>query len=114
MVIEQFEKAKADYTDKYVALAGDRPVYARFAGLVGQVKTVNISGRALVEWLGHDEDIGWNDVDLNHLKVVSKSVPVAADTPKAKAKPAVTKKNAGGLSPLELLRQQGSGKKKNE
>ena len=106
MTFEQVEQAKIDYTDKYVSLVGDAPEYARFAGLVGQVKTVNMSGRALVEWLDHQRDIGWYDIDLDFLRVVEKPPEPEPEKPKRAAKPAI-KKPASGLSPLEQLRQKG-------
>lgn len=109
MVFEQIEKAKSDYTDRYVMVIGNRPEYARFAGWVGQVKTVNMSGRALVEWIGLNEDIGWYDIDIDYLKVVEKPAETETEKPRPAAKPKA-KKAAGELSPLEQLRQQGSSK----
>ena len=55
MVFEQIEKLKRDYTDKFVEVDASRPELARFKNITGQVKTVNMSGRALVEfdaWYG--------------------------------------------------------------
>lgn len=101
------EQSKTLYTDKYVMLSDPQPRLKRFAGLVGQVKTVNMSGRALVEWLDYHDNIGWYDIEIGQLKVVEKPAePVAKPT--AKAAP-VTKKPSG-VSPLELLRKQGAAK----
>jgi len=92
MVFERVEKLKRDYTDKFVVVDPERPELGRFAHLVGQVKTVNMSGRALVEFNG--DDIGWYDIDLDFLKVVEgpdaepprpRKAPVAKEKPAAKA-----------------------------
>ena len=50
MVFEQIEQLKDEYTDKYVVVKGERPELRRFQGLTGTVRTVNMSGRALVEF----------------------------------------------------------------
>jgi hypothetical protein len=122
MVFAQIEKLKREYTDKYVVVTGNRPELARFAGQTGKIKTVNMGGRALVEF-GHDNNIGWFDIALDFLKVVDQPPPKPAEE-KAKpaekkaapAKPAAAKAPptvAGEkkLSPLELARQQGAAKK---
>ena len=117
MFTEQIEKIKQEYTDKYVVVDGSRPELARFSDLVGQVKTVNMSGRALVEFLDYHLNIGWYDIDLDFLKVVDKPAPKeeepAAKKPAAKSatkkvteKPAASEKK---LSPLEMARQADSG-----
>ena len=113
MVFEHIEKLKQEYTDKYVQIDSDRPELARFSAVVGQVKTVNMSGRALVEFQDYHLNIGWYDIDVDFLKVVDKPKP---KVPEKKAKPAAKKapaaKSAASsekkLSPLELARMQGS------
>ena len=117
MVFDHIEKVKQEYTDKYVAVQGDRPELARFKGEVGQVKTVNMSGRALVEFIDYHLNIGWYDIDLDYLKVVDKPEPKAKEEKKPAKKPAAKKapaSDAGGkkLSPLEMARAQGAAKKK--
>ena len=121
MVFQQIEKVKQQYTDKYVKVDGDRAELARFKDLVGQVKTVNMSGRALVEFMDYHLNIGWFDIDLDYLKVVDKPAPKAKEEKKPAAKKSVAKKGAakpqaaGGekkLSPLEMARQGDSGSKK--
>jgi hypothetical protein len=100
-----------------VVVAGGIPELARFEGHVGQVKTVNMSGRALVEfdcWA----NIGWYDIELDYLKVVPKPEPKAepekhenreaAAKPVAKAPPAAAGEKK--LSPLEMARMQGAAK----
>ena len=89
MVFEHIENLKNTYTDKNVLVDVDRPELGRFQGLTGTVKTVNMSGRALVEFDGH-KNIGWFDIDVDFLKLVDK--PVAVGTPVASPaakKPAV-------------------------
>jgi hypothetical protein len=117
MIPEQIENVKSQYTDKYVVVDGSRPELARFRDLVGQVKTVTMSGRALVEFADYHLNIGWFDIDLDYLKVVDKPAPKVekATAKPAPAKPAAKAKPAGDggkkLSPLEMARQQGAGGK---
>jgi len=114
---QQIEKLKRNYTDKYVVVDGARPELARFRDFVGRVKTVNMSGRALVEFDDYHLNIGWFDIDLDFLKVVDKPAPkekkpeakkpaakaeakpAAAKAPAAKAKPAA----GGGKSVADML-----------
>ena len=109
------EQLKRDYTDKYVKVDANRPELARFRNVVGQVKTVNMSGRALVEFLDYHLNIGWYDIDLSYLTVVDKPTeesraaakaahekPAAA--PAAKAAKAAAAKPAGAkLSVAEMM-----------
>ncbi|HEX3598559.1 MAG TPA: hypothetical protein VHU84_00375 [Lacipirellulaceae bacterium] len=88
MFFEQIEQLKRDYTDKYVVVDATRPELARFGDVVGRVKTVNMSGRALVEFDDYHVNIGWYDIDPEFLKVVDKPPPKA---PKAEAKKAAPK-----------------------
>ena len=89
----------------------------RFSGLTGVVKTVNMSGRALVLFDG-PADIGWYDIDPAFLTVVDAPAPKkkaeekpAKESPAAKSAPAA-KPAAGAAekkaSPLDLIRQQGA------
>ena len=61
-VFENIEKLQKRYTDKYVLVDDNRPELRRFRGLTGTVKTVNMSGRALVQFDGYN-NIGWFDID---------------------------------------------------
>jgi hypothetical protein len=117
VVLESIEKLKQDLTDKYVVVVAHVPELARFEGHVGQVKTVNMNGRALVEFDAWS-NIGWYDIEPSYLKVVPKPEPSAA-AGKSEAKTAAPTKAApkapapGGekkLSPLELARLQGAAK----
>ncbi len=110
MVSEQIEKIKQEYTDKYVVADANRPELARFRDHVGQVKTVNMSGRALVEFIDYHLNIGWFDIDLDYLKVVDKPAP-KEKAPAAKKQAPAAKMQAAAtgekkLSPLEMARQQ--------
>src|SRR5262249_19149795 len=90
MVFEHIEKLKRAFTDKYVVVDASRPELARFRNATGLVKTVNMNGRALVEFDQFD-NIGWYDIELDFLKVVPKPEPKAAETKKeAPAKSAAT------------------------
>ena len=106
----EIEQTKRHYTDRYVSVDSQRPELARFAGLVGRVKTVNMSGRALVEWVDYHQNCGWYDIPVQDLKLVEKPTepePAQAIKPPA----AAVKKAASGLSPLEQLRQQAAAQK---
>lgn len=112
-MFDQIEKVKQEYTDKYVKVDANRAELARFKDLVGQVKTVNMSGRALVEFMDYHLNIGWFDIDLDYLKVVDKPEPKPKEEKKPAAKKAAPKKATPAaekkLSPLELARQADSG-----
>jgi hypothetical protein len=118
MFSDAAESLKTQYTDKYVKVDARLPELARFRDAVGQVKTVNMNGRALVEFLDYHLNTGWFDIDLSCLTVVDKPAPTEAKKAEAKpapAKPAAAKSApAAGekkLSPLEMARMQGAGGK---
>jgi len=91
MAFEEMEQLRRLYTDQYVMVQGDRPELARFQGMVGQVKTVNQSGRALVQFEAHN-DRGWHDIEVAYLQIVAKPDPPPPVEKKACAgKPAATK-----------------------
>jgi hypothetical protein len=95
-MFDQIEKMKSQYTDKYVLVDASRPELARFRDVVGRVKTVNMSGRALVEFDDYHLNIGWYDIDPEFLKVVDKPPPKPPKeekkpAAKAEAKPAAAK-----------------------
>jgi hypothetical protein len=117
MISEQIEKIKSEYTDKYVTVRAEKPELVRFENYVGQVKTVNMSGRALVQFDDFNQNTGWYDIELDYLKVVDKPLPKESRRPASRqvdGKPAVKKPAAAAgekkLSPLELARQQGAAK----
>jgi hypothetical protein len=91
MVFEHIEKLKRAFTDKYVVVDAARPELARFGNAIGLVKTVNMNGRALVEFDQYD-NIGWYDIELDFLKVVPKPEPKLAEAKKEAAGKAATQK----------------------
>ena len=122
-MFDQIEKLKTDLTDKYVLVDETIPELARFGGHVGQVKTVNMNGRALVQFDTWN-NIGWYDIDVECLRVVPKPDSAAAvakahdakkDAPRPATKPAATTGAAAApvekkLSPIEMARMQGAAK----
>ena len=119
MSIELAERLKVKLTDKFVVVDGSVPELKRFAQWTGKVKTVNMSGRALVEFDG-PADIGWYDIDPAFRTVVdgprpkeTKTQPKTAAKPAAAATPAAAKPAAapsGGKSPLDMIRAQQAAK----
>jgi hypothetical protein len=113
MTTELAEQLKREWTDTYVVVVEDVKELRRFVGLTGQVKTVNMSGRALVQFDG-PEDIGWYDIDPAYLTTVEAPVPKKpAAAAKEVSKPASAEKKPKaaakkGMSPLELARAQGA------
>ena len=106
MSIERAERLKRELTDKWVVVAESVPELKRFANFTGKVKTVNMNGRALVEFDG-PADIGWYDIDPSFLTVVDgprpkKQPEVPAKQPAdAKVSPAAA---GGSGSPLDKIR----------
>ena len=84
MLPQEVEKLKRQYTDQYVVVQAGRPELARFKGLVGQVKTVNMSERALVEF-DADNNHGWFDIEPALLTIVDKPPPKPVEKPEKKA-----------------------------
>jgi hypothetical protein len=108
MTIAHAERLKRELTDKYVVVREGTPELRRFQGLTGTVKSVNMSGRALVQFDGA-VDIGWYDIDPGYLTVIPQPLPKKAaahaekpakESPKPAAKPA-----GGGGSPLDQIRK---------
>jgi hypothetical protein len=97
-VQEKIEKLKRDWTDQYVIVTGDRPELRRFQGYTGLVKTVNMSGRALVQFDAWS-NIGWYDIELPYLHVVPKPDPALAGKRAEPAKPAATSAEAKAAAP---------------
>jgi hypothetical protein len=115
MSIELAERLKKKFTDKWVVVDASVPELKRFAQWTGKVKTVNMNGRALVEFDG-PVDIGWYDIDPAFLTVVDaprpKEVKKAEKPAKAApaAAPAAAAPVAGGKSPLDQIRAQQAAK----
>jgi hypothetical protein len=109
---ETAEKLKDELTDKYVVVMDGVPELRRFVGRTGMVKTVNMSGRALVQF-DAPADISWYDIDPSYLTVVDAPLPKRAaakqtDPKSAGQKPPSKPAAKAGLSPLEMARQQGA------
>jgi hypothetical protein len=111
-MVDAIDELKQKYTDKYVVVDGSRPELARFRDTYGTVKTVNMSGRALVEFADYHLNIGWYDIDPSFLKLIDAPLPPkpkeaapakapkgeaasAAGKPAAKPKPAAAAPAAG-------------------
>ena len=111
MVSDRIEKLRQEYADKYVVVEGDRPELARFKEVVGQVRTINFSSRALVQFDANNNR-GWYDIGLDYLRVVDKPEPKPSEPKKkaaAKAEKTASPANSEGekkLSPLELARME--------
>jgi hypothetical protein len=94
MVFEHIEQLKRKWTDKYVVVDESRPELQRFSGQTGTVKTVNFSGRALVQFDGNN-NIGWFDIDPRFLKVIDAPLPKPVkEEKKTEKKPAPAKSEA--------------------
>ncbi len=74
MIPDDIEKLRQQYTGQYVAAVGERPELLRFRNLVGEVKTVNMSRRALVQF-DTGSDRAWYDLAIEDLRVVDKPPP---------------------------------------
>lgn len=114
MSFETVERLKQDYTDKWVTVDTSTPELRRFVGLSGQIKTINMNGRALVQF-DSPVDIAWYDIDLSYLKVINAPLPKKtaekhAEPAEKKAAPAPRPAATGGKSPLELAREQAAAK----
>lgn len=117
MDLLRVEQLQREFTDKYVVVHGNRPELARFQGITGRVKTVNMSGQALVEFDAYN-NIGWYDISPVFLKVIDAPLP-PKETPKAEpkaaapkpaaAKPAAAPKPTGG-STADILAAARGGK----
>ena len=102
MFFDHIEQLKQQFTDQWVVVDASRPELKRFAGHNGRVKTVNMSGRALVEFDAY-ENIGWYDIDASYLTIVDAPVAQAASTTASPKKPAA--KPAAKSAPLRCQSQ---------
>jgi hypothetical protein len=87
-MVDTIDELKRKYADKYVVVDKTRPELARFRDTYGQVRTVNMSGRALVEFADYHLNIGWYDIDPMFLTVVDQPPPPKPKETPAKAAPA--------------------------
>jgi hypothetical protein len=111
MVSDRIEKLRQEYADKYVVVEGERPELARFKEVVGQVRTINFSSRALVQFDANNNR-GWYDIGLDYLRVVDKPEAKSpepkkkAATKAKKTAPPANSEDEKKLSPLELARME--------
>jgi hypothetical protein len=113
---DEIEDLKREWTEKWVEVDTMRPELKRFAGRPGRVVTVNMSGRALVQF-DEGEGFGWGrfDIAIPFLKQVAAPAPKAkegkhaGEKPKAAA-PAGEAKPAAKMSPLEMMKAQAARK----
>lgn len=102
-MLDTIENLQRQFTDKYVVVDESIPELARFGGHMGQVKTINMNGRALVQFDAWN-NIGWYDIEVDCLKVVDPAdfearkaeAQKEAAKPAAKAAPAAAKPAAAG------------------
>jgi hypothetical protein len=96
MPFEQIEQLRQQYTDQYVMVDESRPELRRFRGATGRIKTVNMSGRALVQFDLYN-DAAWHDISVEFLRIVDAPPPKVEEpkerksAAKAAAKPAAEK-----------------------
>lgn len=119
MSIQRAEDLKREWTDKFVTVQKRVPELRRFEGLVGQVKTVNMNCRLLVEF-DTPADISWYDIDPGFVTTLEpEEAKTLAEASKAttepiveksatKPKSAVAAKPAAGGSPLDAIRGKGA------
>ena len=98
MAFQHIENLQQEYTDKYVVVNEEQPELQRFYGMTGVVRTVNMNGRALVEFDG-DNNIGWYDIDIDFLRVIDEPLP---GDPAVKEPPAAKNEEAEDKAPSEL------------
>ena len=111
MLRERTIRLNEEYIDQYVVVDEKRPELARFDGLTGRVCSINMNGRALVEFPDTHGRARY-DIELDYLKVVDKPEPQetrAAEKPEPRpAEPPDEEK----LSPLELARLEKAAQEK--
>ena len=107
MAFQHIENLQQEYTDKYVVVDQEQPELLRFNGMTGIVRTVNMNGRALVEFDGYN-NIGWYDIDIDFLRVIDEPLPEAAKEEKPEA---TQKEDKEDKAPSELkkAREKDSG-----
>jgi len=104
MDFERLRSLRFEYENQLVVVEGDRPELQRFKGRVGQVKTVNCNGRALVQF-DSGNDRGWYDIDLDFLRVVDPPTSVDRTPGNASGSEQLSPDLQYRPSALELARQ---------
>jgi len=93
MSIQKAEELKQKWTDKCVSVLTGVAELRRFEGLVGQVKTVNMNCRLLVQF-DTPADISWYDIDPEYLQIAAPKA-AAQDAPTATEKPQTAATESG-------------------
>jgi len=73
MLREQLEQLRQEYIGRYVTVESDAPELAALRGRLGQVKTINSNGHALIRFEGAHES--WHDIEMDCVKVVDEPEP---------------------------------------
>ena len=107
MVYQHIEKLQQEYTDKFVVVDDQLPELQRFVGMTGIVRTVNMNGRALVEFDGHS-NIGWYDIDIDFLRVIDEPLPADAAVKEKSAVTKEAKEDKEDKAPSELKKARAS------
>lgn len=125
MSIQRAEELKRIWTDQWIQVVRGIPELRRFEGLTGQVRTVNMNGRLLVQF-ETSADIAWYDIDPDYVEVIERpaessvtktatetSTPSSAKAGSAgssadqsSSTPPKRSKPTSSGSPLDQIRQQ--------
>ena len=114
MLRERTIKLNEEYIDQYVVVDVKRPELARFDGMTGRVKMINMNGLALVEFPETNGRARY-DIELDYLKVVDKpepKTPQAATEKPEQMRPESPNEEKEKLSPLELARLEKTAQEK--
>lgn len=112
MSMERAEELKKQLTDQWVRVTSTTPELKRFANSIGQVRTVNMNCRALVEFFG-DKDVSWYDIAPEFLEITDKPDEEQSSPPAGKSRKSgsvkqgeekATESGRPQQSPLEKIR----------
>ena len=112
MSMERAEELKRQLTDQWVRVTSTTPELKRFANSIGQVRTVNMNCRALVEFFG-DKDVSWYDIAPEFLEITDKPDEEQSSPPAGKSRKSgsvkqgeekATESGRPQQSPLEKIR----------
>ena len=123
MSIQRAEQLKRDWTDQFVVVRKGVPELRRFDGFVGQVKTVNMNCRLLIQF-DTPADISWYDIDPQFVSAVNlaernpqaetETPPLQTPPPAAlqvtTPAPAPVTQPTSSASPLDIIRRQSAAK----
>lgn len=109
MTIERAEALKKELTDQWVRVESTAPELKRFANSVGQVRTVNMNCRALVEFFG-DKDESWYDIAPEFLTITDKPIETPVSSARKSVKTAAVKSAAVKFDPVKSSEEESAGK----